>query len=68
MRQNIVNSYEASTQSFLSDQDVPILDSDIPSDGWKPIKEAFLNTDMPQFNNGYIVTYFVTCCVIDGLP
>ena len=41
---------------------------DIPPDGWNPIKEAFLTTDIPRFNNGHIVTYFVTCCVIDGLP
>ena len=41
---------------------------DIPPDGWKPIKEAFLTTDIPKFNNGHIVTYFVTRCVIDGLP
>ena len=40
----------------------------IPPDGWKPIKEAFLTTDIPKFNNGHIVTYFVTHCVIDGLP
>ena len=41
---------------------------DIPTDGWKPIKEAFLTTDITKFNNEHIVTYFVTCCVIDGLP
>ena len=66
---NIVNPYEAYThdQFILSDQDVPIVDSDIPSDGWKPIKEAFLNNDMPKFNNGHIMTYFVTRCVIDGM-
>ena len=65
---NIVNQYEASAQSSLNGQDVTISEFDIPSNGWKSIKEAFLTTDMPKFNNGHIVTYFVTRCVIDGLP
>ena len=30
--------------------------------------DIFLTTDIPKFNNGDIVTYFVTRCFIDGLP
>ena len=38
-----------------------------PSDGWKSLKQAFETRDqVPQFNNGHIVSYFVTCSVIDG--
>ena len=54
---NIVNPYD-SAQSSLSGQDVTVSELNIPSDGWKPIKEAFLTTDIPKFNNGHIVTYF----------
>ena len=45
-----------------------ISEFDIPSDGWKSIKESFSATDAPKFNSGHNVTYFVTRCVIDGLP
>ena len=42
---------------------------DLPSDEWKPIKHAFSTSDqVPQFNNGHIIQYFVTRSVIDGLP
>ena len=40
-----------------------------PTDGWKPIKQAFeSHNEVPTFNNGHIVSYFVTRSVIDGLP
>ena len=42
---------------------------DLPSEWWKPIKHAFPSSDqVPQFNNGHIIQYFVTRSVIDGLP
>ena len=65
---NIINQHGTSNQSSLSGQDAATTEFEIPLDSWKPIKQAFSAIDMPKFNNGHIITYFVTCCVIDGLP
>ena len=40
----------------------------MPTDGWKPITEAFCVTTIPDFNHGHILAYFVIRSVIDGLP
>ena len=41
----------------------------IPEDGFKNVTQAYSSpADMPQFNIGHIVTYFVTRTVCDGLP
>ncbi len=41
----------------------------IPTNNWISILKVFKNTsDLPKFNNGHIVSYFVTRSVIDGLP
>ena len=40
-----------------------------PLVGWQSIKQAFKCKDtLPSFNNGHIVSYFVTRSVLDGLP
>ena len=65
---NITNQHGISDQSSLSGQDVTTSEFDTPLDGWKPIKQAFSAIDMPKFNNGHIITYFVNRCVIDRLP
>ena len=40
-----------------------------PTDGWKLLKQAYKSPNaVPRFNNGHVVSYFVTRLVIDGLP
>ena len=40
-----------------------------PEEGWLPITEAFSTAaEVPQFNTGHIVAYFVTRTVTDSLP
>ena len=66
---NIINPHGDSGQSSSSSNEHnAISEVDVPSDGWKSVMEAFSVTDIPQFNNGQILTYFVIRSVIDGLP
>ena len=43
--------------------------SHIPEDGFENVTKAYSSpADVPQFNIGHIVTYFVNRTVCDGLP
>ena len=72
---NVINPHVGSNQQSVSasssatgpSPSVCLSQYDPPKDGWRPLKQAF-SSEVPKFNNGHIVTYFVNRSVINGLP
>ncbi len=71
---NIVNPFEFASHSKDSKDSKEVSPGltqhlMIPTNNWISILKVFKNTsDLPKFNNGHIVSYFVTRSVIDGVP
>ena len=72
---NVINPHVGSNQQSVSasssaaglSPSVCLCQYDPPKDGWRPLRQAF-TSEVPKFNNGHIVTYFVNRSVIDGFP
>ena len=68
---NLVNPHTdtTTTRPAVGPQSTASAQQAFPADGWRLLTEMYNNSaEVPSFNNGHIVSYFVTRSVLDGLP